>query len=43
MRLDELEATKVVLSVLGERGELKCEEELAVILKKDLRKKRCSP
>ena len=39
MRLDELEATKIVLSVLGERGELKCEEELAVILKKRLTKK----
>lgn len=39
MRLDELEATKVVLSVLGHRGELKSEEELAIILKKRLTKK----
>ena len=39
LRLDELEATKVVLSVLGARGELKSEDELAVILKKRLTKK----
>lgn len=39
MKLKELEATKVVLSVLGERGVLKSEEELAIILKKRLTKK----
>lgn len=39
MRLDELEATKIVQSVLGDRGELKSEDELAVILKKRLTKK----
>lgn len=39
MRLKELEATKIVKSVMGERGELKSEEELALILKKRLTKK----
>jgi chaperonin GroEL (HSP60 family) len=39
MKLQEFEATKVVLSVLGERGILKSEEELAIILKKRLTKK----
>jgi len=39
MKLKELEARKIILSVMGERGELKSEEELAVILKKRLTKK----
>lgn len=39
MRLSELEATKIILSVLGNRGELKSEDELATILKKRLTKK----
>lgn len=39
MKLKELEAKKIVLSIMGERGELKSEEELAVILKKRLTKK----
>ena len=39
MKLKELEATKIVLSVMGERGALKSEDELAVILKKRLTKK----
>ncbi len=39
MRLSELEATKIILSVLGNRGELKNEDELAIILKKRLTKK----
>ena len=39
MKLAELEATKIVLSVMGERGKLKPEDELATILKKRLTKK----
>lgn len=39
MKLKELEATKIVKMVMGERGALKGEEELAVILKKRLTKK----
>ena len=39
MKLQELEATKIILSIMGERGALKGEEELAVILKKRLTKK----
>jgi len=39
MKLKELESTKIILSVLGERGELKSEDELSIILKKRLTKK----
>lgn len=39
MRLDELHAKEIVIHILGERGELKSEEELAFILKKRLTKK----
>jgi hypothetical protein len=39
MKLKELEATKIVKMVLGDRGGLKGEEELALILKKRLTKK----
>ena len=39
MKLVELEATKIILSVMGERGALKPESELAAILKKRLTKK----
>ena len=39
MKLKELEATKIVKMVMGERGELKNEDELAIILKKRLTKK----
>jgi hypothetical protein len=39
MKLKELEATKIIISVMGERGALKSEDELAAILKKRLTKK----
>jgi hypothetical protein len=39
MKLKELEARKIIISVMGERGELKSEEELAAVLKKRLTKK----
>jgi hypothetical protein len=39
MKLKELEATKIILSVLGERGMLKPQEELAAFLKQRLTKK----
>ncbi len=39
MKLKELEARKIVVSIMGERGELKSEEELAMLLKKRLTKK----
>jgi len=39
MKLKDLEARKIILGVLGERGMLKSEEELAEILKKRLTKK----
>jgi len=39
MKLKELEARKIIISVIGERGELKSEEELAILLKKRLTKK----
>ncbi len=39
MKLKNLEAKKIILGVLGERGKLKSEEELAEILKKRLTKK----
>jgi len=39
MKLKELEATKIVLMVMSDRGTLKSEDELAAILKKRLTKK----
>jgi len=39
MKLKELEATKIVKMIMGERGTLKSEDELAAILKKRLTKK----
>lgn len=39
MKLKELEATKIIVSILGQRNELKQEEELAKILKQRLTKK----
>ncbi len=39
MKLVELEATKIIISVMGVRGALKPEAELAAILKKRLTKK----
>jgi hypothetical protein len=39
MKLKDLEATKIVKMVMGDRGALKGEEELAMILKKRLTKK----
>ncbi len=39
MKLKKLEATKIILSVLGQRAELKQEEDLAKILKQRLTKK----
>ena len=39
MKLKNLEAKKIILTILGERGELKSEAELAEILKKRLTKK----
>ena len=39
MKLSDLEATKIITSVLGESKALKSEEELAELLKKRLTKK----
>jgi len=39
VKLKNLEAKKIILTILGERGELKSEAELAEILKKRLTKK----
>lgn len=39
MKLKDLEATKIITSVLGESKSLKTEEELAELLKKRLTKK----
>lgn len=39
MKISDLAAKEIIVSVLGERGVLKGEEELAVILKKRLTKK----
>lgn len=39
MKLEELKAREIIISVLGERGTLKSEDELLLILKKRLTKK----
>ncbi|KIM04637.1 MAG: hypothetical protein KN64_07195 [Sulfurovum sp. AS07-7] len=39
MKLEELKAREIIISVLGERGTLKSEDELSQILKKRLTKK----
>jgi len=39
MKLEELEARKIVIDIMGQRGELKSDPELAEILKKRLTKK----
>lgn len=39
MKLKELEATKIVTTILGQRNEIKTEDELAKILKQRLTKK----
>lgn len=39
MKIQDLEARKIIISVLGERGSLKSDDELAVALKKRLTKK----
>ncbi len=39
MKSDELKAREIIVSVLGERGTLKSEDELSQILKKRLTKK----
>lgn len=39
MKLKELKAAEIITSIMGDRGMLKNEEELAVILKKRLTKK----
>lgn len=39
MKLKELKATDIIKSVMGDRGTMRSEEELAVILKKRLTKK----
>lgn len=39
MKLKDIAAKKIILSILGERGVLKSEDELAEILKKRLTKK----
>ncbi len=39
MRLDDLEAKKIIVVTLGNRGELKSDDELAQILKRRLTKK----
>lgn len=41
MKLNELQAAKIITSIMGERDGLKSDEELAVILKKRLTKKEC--
>lgn len=39
MKLEELKAREIIIFALGERGTLKSDDELAVILKKRLTKK----
>lgn len=39
MKLQDMEARKIIISVLGERGSLKSDDELATVLKKRLTKK----
>lgn len=41
MKLKDIAAKKIILSILGERGVLKSEDKLAEILKKRLTKKEC--